>query len=84
MHEVVTLEGWSSPFVEALTRTRFGSGGSMRMQPDGCWGVAIFRNTDATTVLRSGLSASTVTHDHAAGEAVLAITLEVSGFRPQA
>ncbi|MDR7224370.1 hypothetical protein J2X13_004803 [Aminobacter aminovorans] len=27
MHEIVTLEGWSSPFVEAVTPTRFGSGG---------------------------------------------------------
>lgn len=50
------------------------------MQPG--WDVVIFRNGDTATVLRSGLSASTVTHDHAAGDAVMAIAFEVSG--PQA
>ncbi|MBB4651231.1 hypothetical protein GGQ99_002994 [Aminobacter niigataensis] len=49
MHELVTLEGWSSPLVEAVTRTRVASGGGMRMQPDGCWDVVIFRNGDTIT-----------------------------------
>lgn len=31
MHEVVTLEGWSSPIVEAVTRTRFAT---MRLDED--------------------------------------------------
>ena len=51
MHEVVTLEGWSSPFVEA--GTKFSSGGSVKMQPDGCWDVVIFSNADITTVPRT-------------------------------
>ncbi|CAI2931701.1 hypothetical protein [Aminobacter niigataensis] len=51
MHEVVTLEG--SPFVAPVTRTRFAAGGSMRMQPDGCWDVVIFRNGDTTAVLHT-------------------------------
>lgn len=38
-------------------------------------------NADTTTVLlRTGLTAAAVTHDYAAGDAVL----EPSGFRPQA
>ncbi|MGF7008972.1 hypothetical protein [Aminobacter sp. BE322] len=41
MYEVVTLEGWSSPLVEAVTRTRFAAGGSMKMQG---WDVVVFRN----------------------------------------
>jgi len=53
MHEAMTLEGWSSPFVEAGTRTRFVTGGSMRMQADSCRDGVIFRNTDTTTVLHS-------------------------------
>ncbi|WAX95750.1 hypothetical protein N7E70_002380 [Aminobacter sp. NyZ550] len=41
----------------------------------------IFMNADTTTVLlRTGLTAAAVTHDYAAGDAVL----EPSGFRPQA
>ncbi|PWK63684.1 helix-turn-helix transcriptional regulator [Aminobacter sp. AP02] len=82
MHEVVTLEGWSSPFVEAVTRTRFGTCGSMKMQPDGCWDVVIFRNGDTTTVLRTGLTTSTVTHDYAAGDEILAIAFKASSFMP--
>lgn len=78
MHEVVTLEGCSSPFVEAVTRTRFGSGGSMRMQPG--WDVVIFRNSDTTTVLRTGLTTAAVTH--AVGDEILAIALKPGSFMP--
>ncbi|WP_432285632.1 hypothetical protein SLT36_02270 [Aminobacter sp. BA135] len=42
--------------------------------------VVIFSNADTTTVLRTGVTAAAVTHDYAAGDAVL----EPSGFRPQA
>ncbi|BBD35398.1 hypothetical protein Amn_02780 [Aminobacter sp. Y103A] len=76
MHEVVTLDG--APFVEAMTRPRFG-GGSVKMQPG--WDVVASRNGDTTSVLRSGLAASTVTHDPAAGDAVLAVTFKASGLR---
>lgn len=82
IHEVVKLEGWSSPHVEAVTRTRFATGGSMRMQPDGCWDVVIFRNADTTTVLRTGLTTAAVTHDYAAGDEILAIAFKPSSFMP--
>ena len=78
----MTLEGWSSPFVEAVTRTRFGSGGSMRMQPDGCWDVVVFRNGDTTSVLRTGLTTAAVTHNYAAGDEILAISFKPSSFMP--
>ena len=82
MHEVVTLEGWTSPFVEQVTHTSFASAGSMRMQPDGCWDVVIFRNADTTTVLRTGLTTAAVTHDYAAGDEILAIAFKPSSFMP--
>lgn len=78
VHEVVTLEG--SLLVEAVTRTSFGSGGSVKMQPGG--DMVIFRNSETMSVLRSGLTASTVAHGQAAGDAVLAVAFEASG--PQA
>ncbi len=52
----------------------------MRMQPDGCCDVVIFRNADTTTVLRTGLTTGAVTH--AAGDEVLAISFKPSGFMP--
>ncbi|MDH4986822.1 hypothetical protein QEZ47_15055 [Aminobacter anthyllidis] len=46
--------------------------------------MVVFRNGDTTSVPRSGLTASTVTHDHAAGDAVLAVAFKAGSFRPQA
>lgn len=51
------------------------------MQPDGCWDVVIFRNGDTTSVLRTGLTTAAVTHDHAAGDAVMAIAFKASVLR---
>jgi hypothetical protein len=80
MRDVVKLDGWSSPVVESVTHTTFTTSGSMLMQPDGCWDVAILKSATGTTVLRTGLTTSAVTHHFAEGDEILSIAFKPSSF----
>ncbi|KRA97848.1 hypothetical protein ASD83_12255 [Devosia sp. Root685] len=80
MHTVVKLDGWSSPVVEAVTHTTFNADGSTMMQPDGCWDIAVLKSASGTTVLRTGLTTSAVTHNFSAGDEILSIAFKPSSF----
>ena len=80
MHTVVKLDGWSSPVVGAVTHTRFNADGSTLMQPDGCWDIAFLKSAAGTTVLRTGLTTSAVTHRFSEGVEILSIAFKPSSF----
>jgi len=80
MHTVVKLDGWSSPVVGAVTHTRFNADGSTLMQPDGCWDIAFLKSAAGTTVLRTGLTTSAVTHRFSEGDEILSIAFKPSSF----
>jgi hypothetical protein len=80
MHSVVKLDGWSSPVVEAVTHTTFNTDGSTLIRPDGCWDIAILKSAAGTTVLRTGLTTSAVTHQFSAGDEILSIAFKPSSF----
>lgn len=80
MHTVAKLDGWSSPVVETVTHTTFNTSGSMLMQPDGCWDFVILKSAAGTTVLRTGLTTSAVTHHFAEGDEILSIAFKASSF----
>lgn len=80
MHNIVKLDGWSSPVVEAVTHTTFNTDGSTLMQPDGCWDIAFLKSAAGTTVLRTGLTTSAVTHHFSAGDEILSIAFKPSSY----
>ncbi|MGV3574936.1 MAG: helix-turn-helix domain-containing protein [Devosia sp.] len=80
MHTVVKLDGWSSPLVQSVTHTIFSSDGSTLMQPDGCWDFVILKSAAGTTVLRTGLTTSAVTHQFSAGDEILSVSFKPSSY----
>lgn len=80
MHNVKTLNGWSSPVIEAVTHTTFSEDGSTQFRPDGCWDFAILKSAHGTRVLRTGLTTSAVTHHYAAGDEILSIAFKASSY----
>lgn len=80
MQNVKTLEGWTSPIIESVTHTTFTGEGSVQFRPDGCWDFAILKSAHGTTVLRTGLTTTTVTHQHVAGDEILAIGFKASSY----
>lgn len=82
MRHVQKLEGWSSPLVESVTHTTFDDDGSTQFRPDGCWDFAFLKSATGTTVLRTGLTTSTVTHPHAAGDEMIAVAFRASSYMP--
>jgi hypothetical protein len=79
MH-VARLEGWASPIVESVTRTIFDRDGSVLIQPDGCWDVVVMKTAAGTSVLRTGLTTTAVTHTYSVGDEILAIAFKPSSY----
>jgi hypothetical protein len=80
MPSVRKLDGWSSPVIESVTHTTFSEDGSTQFRPDGCWDFAILKSAHGTTVLRTGLTTTAVTHAAAAGDEILAISFKASAY----
>lgn len=80
MHNVVKLEGWSSPAIASVTHTTFGEAGSVLMQPDGCWDFVMMKSERGSLVLRTGLTTRAVTHAFSAGDEILSIAFKPSSF----
>lgn len=80
MHNVVKLDGWSSPVVQSVTHTTFTDDGSVLLPPDGCWDFAILKSARGTIVLRTGLTTAAVTHEVAAGDEILSISFKASSY----
>jgi hypothetical protein len=74
------LDGWSSPIIESVAHTTFTEDGVTQFRPDGCWDFAILKSAHGTTVLRTGLTTSAVTHNYAAGDEILSISFKASSF----
>jgi hypothetical protein len=69
-----------SPVLEAVTHTAFSEAGSVVMRPDGCWDFAVLRHRGGTTLLRTGLTTTAVTHEVEAGDEILAISFRASSY----
>jgi hypothetical protein len=80
MHRIEKVEGWSSPVVESVTHTTFGTDGSTLMQPDGCWDFVVMKTAAGVMVLRTGLTTAAVSHQFAAGDEILAISFKASSY----
>jgi AraC-like DNA-binding protein len=80
MQQVKKLDGWSSPVIESVTHTTFTADGNTQFRPDGCWDFAILKGAHGTTVLRTGLTTSAVTHQYAAGDEILSISFKASSY----
>ena len=80
MQRVTKLEGWASPVVKSVTHTTFSEDTSVQFRPDGCWDFAILKSAHGIAVLRTGLTTTTVTHQAAAGDEILAINFKASSY----
>jgi hypothetical protein len=80
MQNVKKLEGWSSPVVDSVTLTTFTQDGLTQFRPDRCWDIAILKGAHGSTVLRTGLTTTAVTHQVAAGDEILSISFKASSY----
>lgn len=82
MQQVTLWEGSTSPIVRSITRTVYVGSGVHLMVPDGCWDIAIIRNSSGTLVLRTGQTTRPVPFTYRDGDEVLAISFRASTFMP--
>jgi hypothetical protein len=82
MQQVTLWEGSTSPIVRSITRTVYVGSGIHMMVPDGCWDIAIIRNSSGTLVLRTGQTTRPVPFTYRDGDEVLAISFRASTFMP--
>ncbi len=80
MQVVRTLEGWTSPVVEAVTHTTFTADGVVPFRPDGCWDIVVLKGRHGTAVLRTGLTTAPVAHGVEAGDEILAVSFRASSY----
>lgn len=82
MQQVTLWEGSTSPIVRSITRTVYVGSGVHLIVPDGCWDIAIIRNSSGTLVLRTGQTTRPVPFTYRDGDEVLAISFRASTFMP--
>lgn len=68
--------------VEGVRLIEFTSAGSTPMQPDGCWDIAVLKNRQGISVLRTGLTTRTVAIEHEPGDEILVVSFRPSAFMP--
>lgn len=71
-----------SEHVRSVTRTVFSGVGSLPMQPDGMWDIAILHNSQGMQVLRTGLTTRPINFAYEDGDEILSIGFAASSFMP--
>lgn len=74
------VDDLKSPLVRAARLTVFSEEGTLPFHPDGCWDFVFFRRDGQTLALRTGLTTTTVEHQHRAGDEMLSITFAPHAF----
>ena len=71
-----------SPHIRSVTHTVFSGAGSLPMQPDGMWDIAILRNRQGVQVLRTGLTTRSIDFTYEDGDEILSLGFAASSFMP--
>jgi len=71
-----------SPHIRSVTHTVFSGAGTLPMQPDGMWDIAILRNRQGVQVLRTGLTTRSIDFTYEDGDEILSLGFAASSFMP--